>query len=289
MTTDQSGQSNQSSVSHRRRWDEIYPLDDRSGINDRNVRQRIDREDGKHQEREDGKHQENKHQDREDGKNQEPDICTICQDGYLIDRESFELPCGHKFHIGCIITSLRHSSNRCPICRDTDGAQDVHVRVFDIYENQPARQQNNLISNQPSRQQNNLITNQPSRQHNLISNQTINPSSMYTTHFTPRTGVSQDSPSVSNTPINSIQTVVRNRRLHEVADQDPNIRRIKNMANEKWRESDRLYKRYNYFTRKLNNSVLNHKRWNFWCQQTSSRSTARRLESIWKDMATRHV
>ena len=58
--------------------------------------------------------------------------CTICKCGMSVpsfdpslpegpSEDCFRLPCKHAFHAGCLVQSLRSSSNMCPVCRDTGG------------------------------------------------------------------------------------------------------------------------------------------------------------------------
>ena len=49
------------------------------------------------------------------------DHCSICLDDFEdIAISSHILPCGHRFHVACIVQSFR-KSNECPNCRDTAG------------------------------------------------------------------------------------------------------------------------------------------------------------------------
>ncbi|GLT39397.1 hypothetical protein SLA2020_135900 [Shorea laevis] len=42
--------------------------------------------------------------------------CSVCLDDFEIGTEAKEMPCGHKFHSGCILPWLEFHSS-CPVCR----------------------------------------------------------------------------------------------------------------------------------------------------------------------------
>lgn len=47
-------------------------------------------------------------------------ICAVCQEAITSTDSSHALPCGHSFHVGCIVDWFRQGeSNICPVCRDT--------------------------------------------------------------------------------------------------------------------------------------------------------------------------
>jgi len=46
--------------------------------------------------------------------------CIICLEDFEETRTNHSLPCGHTFHVDCIIKCFR-KTNECPYCRDTDG------------------------------------------------------------------------------------------------------------------------------------------------------------------------
>lgn len=50
------------------------------------------------------------------------DHCSICIEDFAEPNESIShtLPCGHRFHVQCIVQCFR-KSNECPNCRDTAG------------------------------------------------------------------------------------------------------------------------------------------------------------------------
>ena len=48
------------------------------------------------------------------------DVCPICQEKMKSTKTSFQLKCGHGYHINCMSKQLEHigpSYNLCPICR----------------------------------------------------------------------------------------------------------------------------------------------------------------------------
>ena len=46
--------------------------------------------------------------------------CIICLEDFENNSKTHSLPCGHTFHVECIIKCFR-KTNECPYCRDTDG------------------------------------------------------------------------------------------------------------------------------------------------------------------------
>jgi hypothetical protein len=46
--------------------------------------------------------------------------CIICLEDFDQIRTTHSLPCGHTYHVECIIKCFR-KTNECPYCRDTDG------------------------------------------------------------------------------------------------------------------------------------------------------------------------
>lgn len=46
--------------------------------------------------------------------------CIICLEDFDNTSKTHSLPCGHTFHVECIIKCFR-KTNECPYCRDTDG------------------------------------------------------------------------------------------------------------------------------------------------------------------------
>ena len=46
--------------------------------------------------------------------------CIICLEDFDNNSKTHSLPCGHTFHVECIIKCFR-KTNECPYCRDTDG------------------------------------------------------------------------------------------------------------------------------------------------------------------------
>ena len=58
------------------------------------------------------------------------EICTVCQQGFMIGQELSQLPCNHMYHKDCILTWLGHR-NTCPLCtgepRNTQEAPQGNV------------------------------------------------------------------------------------------------------------------------------------------------------------------
>jgi len=56
--------------------------------------------------------------------------CIICLEDFDNMSKTHSLPCGHTFHVDCIIKCFR-KTNECPYCRDTDGNPKVssHTNV----------------------------------------------------------------------------------------------------------------------------------------------------------------
>jgi hypothetical protein len=50
--------------------------------------------------------------------------CIICLEDFDNMSKTHSLPCGHTFHVECIIKCFR-KTNECPYCRDTDGNPKV--------------------------------------------------------------------------------------------------------------------------------------------------------------------
>ena len=47
--------------------------------------------------------------------------CPICLEDFgngKKRKQTYTLPCGHKFHTECIVHAFRMSSSKCPVCRD---------------------------------------------------------------------------------------------------------------------------------------------------------------------------
>ncbi|XP_051119136.1 E3 ubiquitin-protein ligase CIP8-like [Andrographis paniculata] len=43
-------------------------------------------------------------------------VCAICKDDFVVGEKATQMPCGHRFHGGCIFPWLR-IRNTCPVCR----------------------------------------------------------------------------------------------------------------------------------------------------------------------------
>ena len=56
--------------------------------------------------------------EQEQEQEQEPPECSICQD--LIDNDNITIPCGHSFHINCLLEWCRrhNMATTCPLCRE---------------------------------------------------------------------------------------------------------------------------------------------------------------------------
>ncbi len=52
-------------------------------------------------------------------------ICPICLSPESSEEQCYTLsPCNHKFHVDCIIKSLRINGKECPYCRGVDKAEE---------------------------------------------------------------------------------------------------------------------------------------------------------------------
>jgi len=63
-----------------------------------------------------------------------PDHCAICLEDLETGSNVMALPpCGHEFHTTCIVSSLRQSGPRCPICRagesEEHDAPGIHMHL----------------------------------------------------------------------------------------------------------------------------------------------------------------
>lgn len=62
--------------------------------------------------------------------------CSVCLEEFNEESKTTSLPCGHTFHVDCIIKSFR-KSNECPNCRDTDGnpkTSTAYNSDFDLFD-----------------------------------------------------------------------------------------------------------------------------------------------------------
>ena len=57
------------------------------------------------------------------------DMCVICQEPQTADIRSHDLPCGHRFHVKCLLEYFRRDG-RCPVCRNAP--EDYHSIIPDL-------------------------------------------------------------------------------------------------------------------------------------------------------------